>query len=184
MGTNGLVCTAFHSWLRDWRVRFIRPLCSHVPQGPGAVDTDMSLSPFYNLSSLDSSNSCIILSSESRYCDATGKFKANYFSQVHNILDNEAFDPSFPFTKRWAFTVLNCGGDDTYISVPSQCFAVLIEYNGDIVMTPSSNKRKIPTTHPITFLLRNKIRPAVWDFYSVKRSDLIRHGMQFLDMYF
>ncbi|KAF9474963.1 hypothetical protein BDN70DRAFT_884288 [Pholiota conissans] len=103
-----------------------------------------------------------------------------------NVLDSRVFRPTFDDVPRYAFAVLNCGGDTDIINVPKNCFAVAFHYRGDVLVTPITNKQMIDTRYPITFALNSKVRHSdkIEDSYSIKRSELKLHMMQFLSMYF
>ncbi|KAF9473234.1 hypothetical protein BDN70DRAFT_843717 [Pholiota conissans] len=107
-----------------------------------------------------------------------------------NILDVASKKPAFQFKKKgWKciVAVLNftTAPDDMNICIPSKCLAAIYMYDQAMVQIKSTTEMtKIPTKNPITFNLRNKTMPNFdQDFYTVRRSELARHGMQFLTMY-
>ncbi|KAF9472009.1 hypothetical protein BDN70DRAFT_998376 [Pholiota conissans] len=102
--------------------------------------------------------------------------------KVSLILDVNAFNSSIPRDqRRYAFVVLNCTGDEHIINVPVQCFAIAIGYfNTDAFITPLTRRQKVFSDKPIVFQIRNNLTTGP---YSMRPSELGRHGIQYLSMY-
>ncbi|KAF9477630.1 hypothetical protein BDN70DRAFT_994821 [Pholiota conissans] len=104
-----------------------------------------------------------------------------------NVLDVEAFRFRTDMTRdRYAFVVLNCTGDEHNINIPLMCFAILICYHtDDVILKTITRTERVPSVYPVVFPLRKKSTQlyAATNKHSMKRSDLGRHGMQYLSMY-
>jgi hypothetical protein len=108
-----------------------------------------------------------------------------------NIVETPRFESRF-FSHEGAplglaFAVLNCGGsNDSDILLFKHCFAIAILYShNNGIATPLGYKLKVPTLDPISFELENRSRSSHddWEYDSVSKGELARHGMQFLTMY-
>ncbi|KAF9483345.1 hypothetical protein BDN70DRAFT_329371 [Pholiota conissans] len=109
-----------------------------------------------------------------------------------NILDIFSQKVSLdPMSRYFQVAVLNCAAapDIADIRIPENCLAViyLIYSSGKKPpqIGPTTKLYKIATKAPVSFDLQNhKGRPVDRDgFYTIPRSKLARHGMQFLTMY-
>ncbi|KAF9473480.1 hypothetical protein BDN70DRAFT_867329 [Pholiota conissans] len=112
-----------------------------------------------------------------------------------NILDISWQDK--PLVKNVSFygpsqhrvAVLNCTAAEGIadIRIPAVCLAAILIYDPEVQEQINSTTRmeKLSTKAPVVFELQNHIKQPDWSrgFYTIPRSELARHGMQFLTMY-
>ncbi|KAF9483326.1 hypothetical protein BDN70DRAFT_929338 [Pholiota conissans] len=90
---------------------------------------------------------------------------------------------------RCAFAVLNCtsASDDEELCIPVHCLAVpFIHTKESGKVTSTTHMFRLPAKDPVTFEMCKKAIPEPEkeiEFYTLLRSELARHGMQFLTMY-
>ncbi|KAF9482646.1 hypothetical protein BDN70DRAFT_874832 [Pholiota conissans] len=102
-----------------------------------------------------------------------------------NLLDKKIREVP-PKGRRWAFLILNCEWDEVNIHIPGSCFALLISWSSTVYGLQKAlppTKYKIQTFYPIIFRLFNKTSLTKYGCFSIKRTDLPEHKMQFLSLY-
>ncbi|KAF9470757.1 hypothetical protein BDN70DRAFT_654246 [Pholiota conissans] len=108
-----------------------------------------------------------------------------------NILDILSQKVSLdPVSRYFQVAVLNCAAapDIADIHIPEKCLAVIyLNYSSPgkepPQIGPTTKLYKIATKAPVIFNLKNHKRQPVNGFYTIPRSELAHHGMQFLTMY-
>ncbi|KAF9473488.1 hypothetical protein BDN70DRAFT_381724 [Pholiota conissans] len=97
-------------------------------------------------------------------------------------------DVLFYGPSRHRVAVLNCTAAEGIadIRIPVACLAAILTYlsrEEQQQINSTTKMRKLSTKTPVVFELQNRTMQPHQGFYTIPRSDLARHGMQFLTMY-